>query len=157
MPSTSGAQEVRQAVQELRAEAYRFHKRYMCTLHRSFVQTARRHPLRFAMADGRTPKLSFGGALTRTIFLARRLAPIWGEPEMVGILLLPSVPGALVNLGKGWLTGLGIVIAVFEVLTVLVLRAHYTMDVFTGIVTGCCAAQMAERISSALKSSKVKT
>jgi acyl-[acyl-carrier-protein]-phospholipid O-acyltransferase / long-chain-fatty-acid--[acyl-carrier-protein] ligase len=98
IPSTSSAQDVRQAVQELGAEAYQFRKRYMRTLHRSFVQTARRHPSRFAMADGRTPKLSFGGALTRTVFLARRLSPVWGGQKMVGILLPPSVPGALVNL-----------------------------------------------------------
>lgn len=98
MPSGSSAQQVRRAVQELGAEAYQFRKRYMRTLHRSFVQTARRHPFRFAMADGRTPKVSFGGALTRTIFLARRLRPIWGSQKMVGILLPPSVPGALVNL-----------------------------------------------------------
>jgi acyl-[acyl-carrier-protein]-phospholipid O-acyltransferase / long-chain-fatty-acid--[acyl-carrier-protein] ligase len=98
MPSTSSAQDVRQAVQELGAEAYQFRKRYMRTLHRSFVHTARQHPFRFAMADGRTPKLSFGGALTRTVFLARRLCPIWRDQKMVGILLPPSVPGALVNL-----------------------------------------------------------
>jgi acyl-[acyl-carrier-protein]-phospholipid O-acyltransferase / long-chain-fatty-acid--[acyl-carrier-protein] ligase len=98
MPSTSSAQDVRQAVQELGAEAYQYRKRYMRTLHRSFVQTARRHPFRFAMADGRTPKLAFGGALTRTVFLARRLRPIWRDQKMVGILLPPSVPGALVNL-----------------------------------------------------------
>ena len=36
--------------------------------------------------------------------------------------------------GWGWKV-LGVAIALFEVLTVLVLRAHYTMDVFTGIVT----------------------
>jgi len=98
MPSTTVAQEVRQAVQELGAEAYLARKRYMRTLHRSFVQTARQHPFRFAMADGRTPKLTFGGALTRTVFLARRLRPVWSEQKMVGILLPPSVPGALVNL-----------------------------------------------------------
>src|SRR5579864_2465614 len=98
MPSTTGAQEVRQAVQELGAEAYLARKRYMRTLHRSFVQTARRHPFRFAMADGRTPKLTFGGALMRTVFLARRLRPVWSDQKMVGILLPPSVPGALVNL-----------------------------------------------------------
>ncbi len=98
MPSISGAQDVRQAVQELGSEAYQYRKRYMRTLHRSFVQTARRHPFRFAMADGRTPKLSFGGALTGAVFLARRLRPIWREQKMVGILLPPSVPGALVNL-----------------------------------------------------------
>jgi acyl-[acyl-carrier-protein]-phospholipid O-acyltransferase/long-chain-fatty-acid--[acyl-carrier-protein] ligase len=98
MPTTSTAQEVRQAVQELGAEAYKFRKRYMQPLHRSFVQTARRHPSRFAMADGQTRKLTFGGALTRTVFLARRLRPIWQDQKMVGILLPPSVPGALVNL-----------------------------------------------------------
>lgn len=99
MPSSTNAQEVRQAVQELGAEAYKFRKRYMRPLHRSFIQTARRQPFRFAMADGRTPKVSFGGALTRTVFLARRLRPVWRDQQMVGILLPPSVPGALVNLG----------------------------------------------------------
>ena len=98
MPPTSSAQGVRLAVQELGADAYHFRKRYMRPLHRSFVQTARRHPFRFAMADGRTPKLSFGGALTRTVFLARRLRRVWQGQKMVGILLPPSVPGALVNL-----------------------------------------------------------
>jgi acyl-[acyl-carrier-protein]-phospholipid O-acyltransferase / long-chain-fatty-acid--[acyl-carrier-protein] ligase len=98
MPSTSSSQSVRQAVQELSAEAYHFRKRYMRPLGRSFVQTARRYPFRFAMADGRTPKLRFGGALMRTIFLARRLREVWRGQKMVGILLPPSVPGALVNL-----------------------------------------------------------
>ncbi len=98
MPTTSSALDVRQAVQELGAEAYQYRKRYMRTLHRSFVQTARRHPFRFAMAEGRTPKLAFGGALTRSVFLARRLRSVWRDQKMVGILLPPSVPGALVNL-----------------------------------------------------------
>jgi acyl-[acyl-carrier-protein]-phospholipid O-acyltransferase/long-chain-fatty-acid--[acyl-carrier-protein] ligase len=98
MPSTTSAQEVRQAVQELGAQAYHFRTRYMRTLHRSFVQTARRHPFRFAMADGRTPKVSFGKALTGAVFLARRLRSVWRDQKMVGILLPPSVPGALINL-----------------------------------------------------------
>ena len=98
MPTESSAQEVRQAVQELGAEAYKFRKRYMRTLHRSFVHTARRHPFRFAMADVRTPKVTFGKALTSTVFLARRLRSVWVEQDMVGILLPPSVPGALINL-----------------------------------------------------------
>jgi hypothetical protein len=33
-----------------------------------------------------------------------------------------------------WGLGIGIAIAFFEAMTVLVLRAHYTMDVFTGII-----------------------
>jgi acyl-[acyl-carrier-protein]-phospholipid O-acyltransferase / long-chain-fatty-acid--[acyl-carrier-protein] ligase len=98
LPSNTEAQEVRQAVQELGADAHKFRKPYMRPLQRSFIQTARRHPFRFAMADGRTPKLSFGLALTRAVFLARRLRPIWRDQQMVGVLLPPSVPGALVNL-----------------------------------------------------------
>ena len=54
------------------------------------------------------------------------------------------------RLGKRWLTALGILVAIFEIATVLVLRAHYTMDVFTGIVTGLYAAYLAGRISVAL-------
>jgi hypothetical protein len=42
-------------------------------------------------------------------------------------------------LGRRWLTGLAVFVVVFESLTTLVLRAHYTMDVFTGIVTGLYA------------------
>ncbi len=45
--------------------------------------------------------------------------------------------------GRRWLTGLGILVVLFEVLAVLVLRAHYTMDVFTGVVTGLFAASLA--------------
>ena len=33
-----------------------------------------------------------------------------------------------------WGLALGVLIAVFEAVTVLILRAHYTMDVFTGII-----------------------
>jgi PAP2 superfamily C-terminal len=51
------------------------------------------------------------------------------------------------RLGKPWLTAVGVLIVVFEVTTVLVLRAHYTMDVFAGIVTGLYAAYLASRIS----------
>lgn len=56
----------------------------------------------------------------------------------------------IARLRKHWLTALGIVVAVFEIATVLVLRAHNTMDVFTGIVTGLYAAYLAGWISAAL-------
>lgn len=49
----------------------------------------------------------------------------------------------LTRFGRRWLTLLGGTIVVFEVLTVLVLRAHYTMDVFTGLVAGLWAARVA--------------
>jgi acyl-[acyl-carrier-protein]-phospholipid O-acyltransferase/long-chain-fatty-acid--[acyl-carrier-protein] ligase len=97
MPATATHVEVRQVVQELSAEAWRHRKPRMETLDRAFIRTARKHPFRFAMADARTPHLRFGAALTRTVFLARRLKPVWQGQKMVGILLPPSVLGALVN------------------------------------------------------------
>ena len=97
MPATSTAHEVREAVQALNTDAWRHRRSRMRPLHRAFVNTARRHPLRFAMADALVPRLSFGGALVRTVFLARRLKPLWEGQESVGIFLPPSVGGALVN------------------------------------------------------------
>ena len=97
LPSTATAPEVRQAVQELGVDAFQRRRRYMKPLTRSFMKAARRHPRRFAMADGRTPKLTFGDSLIKTVFLARRLRPLWRDQKMVGILLPPSIPGALVN------------------------------------------------------------
>ena len=69
----------------------------MRPLHRAFVHSARRLPFRFAVADPQSPKVSFGSALMKTIFLARRLKKVWAGQEKVGLLLPPSVPGALVN------------------------------------------------------------
>jgi acyl-[acyl-carrier-protein]-phospholipid O-acyltransferase/long-chain-fatty-acid--[acyl-carrier-protein] ligase len=98
LPPTASAQEVRQVVQELGVDAFLRRKRYMKTLTHSFIQTARHHPFRFAMADARTPRLRFFSVLAKSIFLARRLRTHWRGQEMVGILLPPSIPGALVNL-----------------------------------------------------------
>jgi acyl-[acyl-carrier-protein]-phospholipid O-acyltransferase / long-chain-fatty-acid--[acyl-carrier-protein] ligase len=97
MPATSTAAEVRQAVQDLAVDAFFRRRKYMLTLNRSFVKSARRHPRRFAMADGRTAKLSYLDALSKVIFLARRLRLHWVDQKMVGLLLPPSIPGALLN------------------------------------------------------------
>lgn len=97
MPPTSTAIELRRAVQELQAEAFTQRKRRMKTLDRAFVYTARRFPLRFMMADGKTPRVSFGSALVKTIYIVRRLRSQIGEQQMVGLLLPPSVGGALTN------------------------------------------------------------
>jgi acyl-[acyl-carrier-protein]-phospholipid O-acyltransferase/long-chain-fatty-acid--[acyl-carrier-protein] ligase len=97
MPPPSSAIAVRRAVQELQAEAFQQRKRRMKTLDRAFLHTARRFPLRFMMADGKTPRVTFSSALTRTTYIARRLLPQIGERQMIGLLLPPSVGGALTN------------------------------------------------------------
>src|SRR5580698_8952368 len=97
MPASATAFEVREAVQELQTEAYRHHKSRMNTLPRSLIRTAHHYPFRFAMGDKRRPRMNWGNALLSSIFLARRLRRVWAGQKMVGILLPPSVPGALVN------------------------------------------------------------
>ena len=97
MAPSSTAVEVRAAVQELQATAFDARKPLMKTLDRTFVQSARRRPWRFFMADGKTPGVSFGAALNKTVYIARRLRRHIGEQPMVGVLLPPSVGGALTN------------------------------------------------------------
>jgi acyl-[acyl-carrier-protein]-phospholipid O-acyltransferase/long-chain-fatty-acid--[acyl-carrier-protein] ligase len=47
--------------------------------------------------DALTLPITFGAALVRTVLLARRLRSTWADQAMVGVLLPPSVAGALVN------------------------------------------------------------
>jgi len=97
LPPTATPFQVRSTVQELLVEAWQARKARLRPLPISFVKTARNHPFRFAMADAQNSRVSFGAALVRSIFLARRLRKIWSGQSMVGLLLPPSVPGALVN------------------------------------------------------------
>jgi acyl-[acyl-carrier-protein]-phospholipid O-acyltransferase/long-chain-fatty-acid--[acyl-carrier-protein] ligase len=69
----------------------------MKTLDRAFVRTARQRPWQFFMADGKTPGVSFGSALSKSVYIARRLRGPIGEQPMVGVLVPPSVGGALTN------------------------------------------------------------
>ncbi|MGB7281919.1 MAG: phosphatase PAP2-related protein [Candidatus Acidiferrum sp.] len=53
----------------------------------------------------------------------------------------------LARLGKRWLAILAVGIVLFEIAAVLVLRAHYTMDVFTGLLAALCVAQFCGKVS----------
>ena len=103
MPATATPFEVREAVQALIGEAWELRRKHMLPLHRNFIRTARRHPRRFAMKDATSGAVTFGTALVKSVFLARRLRAGWRAETtvenqgMVGIFLPPGVPGALVN------------------------------------------------------------
>ena len=60
-----------------------------------------------------------------------------------GIAVLGAVEMA--RTGRRGLTALGVLVALFEATAVLVLRAHYTMDVFAGAVTALLVAELAAR------------
>jgi acyl-[acyl-carrier-protein]-phospholipid O-acyltransferase/long-chain-fatty-acid--[acyl-carrier-protein] ligase len=67
------------------------------TLQETLVRTARRCGGNLALADSSGAKVSFAEALTKCVFLTGRLKSIWQGQEMVGILVPPSVGGALLN------------------------------------------------------------
>lgn len=97
LPATASPRDVRRAVQELNSTAWQNRRQHLLPLAVALIRNAHRHPFLFAMADQRVPRLSFGAALLKTLFLAHRLRSVWRDQPMVGILLPPSVGGALVN------------------------------------------------------------
>jgi PAP2 superfamily C-terminal len=89
---------------------------------------------------------------------------IWHYPGFPSLLVTYSVAGdfffsghtaiavfaatEVARLKNIWLTALAVFVAAFEIVTVIVLRAHYTMDVFTGLVVALLVASVAERLSA---------
>jgi len=53
----------------------------------------------------------------------------------------------LARTGKRWLTVLGVAGAAYAAFSVLVLRAHYTMDVFTAVIAALLAGIVADRLA----------
>jgi PAP2 superfamily protein len=56
----------------------------------------------------------------------------------------------LARFQRSWLTALAAAVVAFEIVTVLALRAHYTMDVFTGIVAALWVATVCDVVSPRL-------
>jgi acyl-[acyl-carrier-protein]-phospholipid O-acyltransferase/long-chain-fatty-acid--[acyl-carrier-protein] ligase len=98
LPPETPLHEVRRAVQGLSEAAWIHRKNDSRPLHRTFIRTARKLPRRLALSDLTRPRVSRFGALAAAIALARALRRHWKGQRYVGILLPPSVAGALVNL-----------------------------------------------------------
>jgi len=89
---------------------------------------------------------------------------IWHYPGFPSLLVTYSVAGdfffsghtaiavfaatEIARLKKRWLSFASVLIVLFEISAVLVLRAHYTMDVFTGLVVALWVASFVERLSA---------
>jgi acyl-[acyl-carrier-protein]-phospholipid O-acyltransferase/long-chain-fatty-acid--[acyl-carrier-protein] ligase len=91
--------QVRQAVQDLGAEAVSGRRQRTVALPRAMIRTCRRSMLRWKMADTTGAELSGGQLLVRTLALRRVLLRhvLGADQRHVGILLPPSVAGAVVN------------------------------------------------------------
>ena len=97
MPPHTPAHELRDAIRALGEAAWALRKPDRRPLHREFIRMMRRHPLRFVMSDQRRPHVSAAQSLIGSIAVARALRPLWKDQQNVGILLPPSVAGALAN------------------------------------------------------------
>jgi acyl-[acyl-carrier-protein]-phospholipid O-acyltransferase / long-chain-fatty-acid--[acyl-carrier-protein] ligase len=97
LPSGTTADTVRGKIRELGEAAWQLRKLSRRPLHREFIRSMRRYPFRLAMADQNRPHVSALQALIGSIVLARTLRPYWTNQERVGVLLPPTVAGALVN------------------------------------------------------------
>jgi acyl-[acyl-carrier-protein]-phospholipid O-acyltransferase/long-chain-fatty-acid--[acyl-carrier-protein] ligase len=93
----ASAFEVRQALMTLSAEIFSRRDKVQRPLPEAFLDCARRNWRRFAMADSSGREVSFGqalvGALLFRCFIVRRCP----NERMVGVLLPPSVPAAVLN------------------------------------------------------------
>jgi acyl-[acyl-carrier-protein]-phospholipid O-acyltransferase/long-chain-fatty-acid--[acyl-carrier-protein] ligase len=100
LPPTADAFTVRQAIQLLSAESAVRRIPERKPVHRQFVRTAVRHPLRSCIVDSnyKPPMLNYGKTLTAVKILMRRLRPLLADDAMVGIWLPPSAGAAITNI-----------------------------------------------------------
>ena len=99
LPSSAKAEQVRQAITELGSTAVKHRESLRDLLHVRFLRTAKRRWFSFAMADSSGKTLSYGQALVGSLLLARWMRSRRPEDRMVGVLLPPSIGGALANIG----------------------------------------------------------
>ena len=62
----------------------------------------------------------------------------------------------LMRLRRAWLSALGVCVVAFEIAAVLVLRAHYTMDVFAGALAALWVAQICSRLPDRVAGKKAE-
>ena len=99
LPGDASAFQVRQAVMTLSAEAFARRDREQRPLPELFLDNARRNWRRFAMADSSGRRVNFGQALIGALLFRGRVVEQCANEQMVGVLLPPSVPAALLNFG----------------------------------------------------------
>lgn len=98
MPSSSSSNQVRQAVMELSGRYFAARKDSTQTLAKRFIQSARNNWRRPAIADSMGKKLTYGQSLAGALMMRNALAEKLANQERVGVLLPPSVGGALANI-----------------------------------------------------------
>ncbi len=99
LPPESKVFEVRQAVMRLSAEAFAQRAATQRPLQELLIDSTRRYWRRFAMADSFGREINFGKVLVGAMVFRRVIQERCPDERMIGVLLPPSVPTALLNLG----------------------------------------------------------
>jgi len=99
LPASSSAFQVRQALSLLGAQTAARRDAVQQTLPAAFLDCARRNWRRLAMADSAGRELTFGKALIGALLFRRFVVKHCPGEKMVGVLLPPSAPTAVVNFG----------------------------------------------------------
>jgi len=101
MSPASISHEVREAVQELTADAFKLRGKDRKKLHIAFIEEAKKHPFKFCMADSSGKKLNYLETLASVLLISDKLFreedAEKDAPEKVGILLPASCGASLVN------------------------------------------------------------
>ncbi|WP_052571289.1 AMP-binding protein [Endomicrobium proavitum] len=96
LPSSSQAYQVRLAVQELSADAFKYRGKDQKKLHVGFIRHAARHPFKFCFGDLNL-KLNYLQTFTLALALSKKIKDNMPE-EKVGIFLPTSVMCAVANI-----------------------------------------------------------
>ena len=96
-PALSGPA-LRAAVQQLGVQCYLERPHPFKNLHTGFIRYARRNLRRMAIADALSGELSYFKTLVGGIVFARKLKKILDKQPMTGVLVPPTVGGALTNI-----------------------------------------------------------
>jgi acyl-[acyl-carrier-protein]-phospholipid O-acyltransferase/long-chain-fatty-acid--[acyl-carrier-protein] ligase len=97
MPASSNAWEVRQCVQELGSEAEVRAQTSKDILGLHILHSMRFHPGELCMADNHGDKESYGSFISKALWMSKQIRTRYADQNMIGVLLPPSVKGALVH------------------------------------------------------------
>jgi len=98
LPAGSSANQIRQKVLELSSDYFNNLKSARRSLACHFIAAARKNWYKRCISDSTGKRLRYGQTLTGALALGREIDKISRSQEKVGILLPPSVGGALANL-----------------------------------------------------------
>ncbi len=96
--STAKTADVRQAIQELQSEAFGYRRFKTNTLHTRFIEVAKKNSRQTALVDTVGKRLKFKQALVLSLLCGKKLTDDVLPGEKVGVLLPPSVAGAVTNI-----------------------------------------------------------